>query len=104
MTTDTNKIIDSCNYKRSEFDQLIYDSCGDNWVNVENESITYIDDSDREVSVTYDLYLEGVVDQWDDVSITTEDITIKSVSINDVEIELTKELKEEITKTIENLI
>jgi hypothetical protein len=104
MTTDTNKIIDSCNYKRSEFDQLIYDSCGDNWVNVENESITYIDDSDREVSVTYDLYLEGVVDQWDDVSITTEDITIKSVFINDVEIELTKELKEEITKTIENLI
>lgn len=108
MTTTKNKIIDPCLYKRSDFGQLIYDSYGDNWVKVEDQSIAYIDEYGREVSVTYDIYIEGVIDksgdEWGDVEITTEDITVKTVYIDEVEVELTNEIKIEVSKTIENII
>jgi hypothetical protein len=90
----------------SEFENLIYDGEGSS---TETEQLVELNCDGFNIVVIYDLYIDGSIsyskgDYWTpdytEVNVNDVDITIKSVEIDEYEVELTKEM----SKIFENIV
>ena len=101
-----SKLVSGDYIKSSEFEDLICDGEGncsetDQFVELECDGFNIV--------VTYDLYIDGSIsydrgDYWTpdytEVTVNTVDVTIKSIEIDEYEVELTKEM----AKLFENIV
>ena len=110
MKIDDLKFIEGDYTKPELFSELILDNDGSFTLNDES---MYFSMGDIEVNVKYSLYLEGRVleeiGDWytpgsTEVTVDEADVDINTVTINDIEIDLTKEDYRKITRLVESLL
>lgn len=93
-----SKIISGDYIKSSEFENIIFDGEGDS---SETDQFVELECDGFNIVVIYDLYVDGTIsysrgDYWTpdytEVDVDTIDVTIKSIEIDEYEVELTKEM------------
>lgn len=104
-------ILSDGNYiKSDDFLNVIYDNEGSYTSN--DEEINFISD-DSEISIKYSLYIEGSITEefgdWEtpgytDVSINEFDIDIKSITIDELKVDVDNDTYNNITKLIKDVV
>jgi len=101
-----SKLVSGDYIKSSEFEDLICDGEGNS---SETDQFVELECDGFNIVVTYDLYIDGSIsydrgDYWTpdytEVTVNTVDVTIKSIEIDEYEVELTKEM----AKLFENIV
>ena len=93
-----SKLVSGDYVRSSEFEDLIFDGEGSS---SENDQFVELECDGFNIMVTYDLYIDGSIsysrgDYWTpeytEVNVDTIDVTIKSIEIDEYEVQLTKEM------------
>lgn len=97
-----SKLITGDYLPSSDFENRIFDGEGSS---SETDQFIELNCDGFNIVVTYDLYIDGVIlysrgDDYTDVDVCTFDVTIKSIEIDEYEVELTKEM----SKIFENIV
>jgi len=90
----------------SEFENLVYDGEGSS---TESDQFIELECGGFKIAVSYDLYVDGSISyekgdydspDYTEINVNTVDVTIKSIEIDEYEVELTKEM----SKLFENIV